>query len=62
MIIDGKHYVTEKEIASRYERSVQWVRKIRYDCKDFPHYELNGRILFNQEEVDNWFKNNLKPR
>lgn len=60
MIVDGQHYVTEKEIASHYGRSVKWVRKLRYD-KDFPYYKLNGRVFFNPIEVDNWFRHNLKP-
>ncbi len=59
MVVDGKSYITEKEVASQYGRSVKWVRKIRYSDKDFPYYKLNGRVFFNATEVDQWFKHNL---
>jgi len=60
MVINGLKYITEKEVASLYGRSVRWVRKIRYADKDFPYYKLNGRVFFNTEELDNWFFKNLK--
>lgn len=59
MIVDGARYITEKEVASQYGRSIRWVRKIRYADKDFPYYKLNGRVYFNVSEVDLWFKQNL---
>jgi hypothetical protein len=61
MIVDGKTYITEKEIASTYGRSVKWVRKMRYSEQNFPYYKLNGRVFFNPHEVSEWFKENLKP-
>jgi len=61
MIIDGQSYITEKEVASKYGRSVKWVRKIRYSGQDFPYYKLNGRIFFNDIEVNEWFRDNLVP-
>lgn len=61
MIVNGALYITEKEVASLYGRSVRWVRKIRYADRDFPYYKLNGRVFFNQEELDLWFSKNLKP-
>lgn len=60
MIVNGARYITEKEVASLYGRSVRWVRKIRYSGKDFPYYKLNGRVFFNQDELDIWFAKNLK--
>lgn len=59
MIVDGAKYITEKEVASHYGRSIKWVRRIRYSDKEFPYYKLNGRVFFNELEVDQWFKNNL---
>lgn len=60
MIVDGKTYITEKEIAAHYGRSVKWVRKMRYSEQHFPYYKLNGRVFFNPVEVSEWFKENLK--
>ena len=60
MVIDGKKYVTEKEIARHFDKSVKWVQLMRYDNKDFPHYKLNGRVLFIQEQVDTWIKKRLQ--
>jgi hypothetical protein len=59
MIVDGMNYITEKEVASQYGRSIKWVRRIRYSDKDFPYYKLNGRVFFNENEVGQWFKDNL---
>ena len=59
MIVDGKHYITEKEIASLHNMPLKWIQHIRYSNKDFPYYKLNGRVYFNEKEVDNWFKQNL---
>lgn len=59
MIVDGANYITEKEVASQYGRSIKWVRRIRYSDKDFPYYKLNGRVFFNELEVGKWFKDNL---
>lgn len=60
MIIEGEKYLNEKELASYCGQSLTWVRGQRYKGKKFPYYKLNGRVLFNQLEIDNWFKDNLK--
>lgn len=59
MIIQGEKYITEKEVARNVERSVQWVQNMRYTYKDFPHYKINKRVLFKQDEVDSWLKDHL---
>lgn len=61
MIVNGARYITEKEVAYMYDKSLRWVRKIRYSDKNFPYYKLNGRVYFNPTEIDLWFKENLKP-
>ena len=61
MIVNASRYVTEKEVAAIYGRSISWVQKIRKQDKQFPYHKLNGRVYFNEIEVDNWFKDNLKP-
>jgi hypothetical protein len=60
MLIDGQKYITEKEVARHYEKSVKWVKRMRYDNLDFPHYKLNGRVLFILEQVDVWIKKRLR--
>jgi hypothetical protein len=59
MVVNGKNYITEKEIANQHGIPLKWIQNIRYSNKDFPYYKLNGRLYFNEEEVDNWFKDNL---
>jgi predicted DNA-binding transcriptional regulator AlpA len=61
MIIDGQKYINEKELASLYDMSLRWVRRIRYNDKKFPYYKLNGRVFFNEFEVNEWLKTNMKP-
>jgi len=62
MIVNGERYVTEKEIATAYGMSMSWVQKIRKQSeKRFPHHKLNGRVYFNENEVADWFRDNLKP-
>lgn len=60
MIINGKEYLTEKEIAFIFGYSVSLIKKIRYEKKDFPYYKLRNRVYFNLDEVNKWFENNLK--
>lgn len=60
MLIQGQKYITEKEVARHFEKSVKWVRLLRYNNKDFPHYKLNGRVLFVLEQVDLWIKKRLQ--
>jgi predicted DNA-binding transcriptional regulator AlpA len=60
MIIKGANYITEKEVSSLYGKSVRWIRKIRYGDYGFPYYKLNGRVYFNQDEIDLWFKDHLR--
>jgi len=59
MILNGQKFLNEKEVASQYDVSLRWVRRIRYSSKDFPYYKLNGRVLYKEDEVDNWLKKNL---
>lgn len=61
MILNGQKYFTEKEVSSRYEVSLGWVRRLRYSDKNLPYYKLNGRVFYKEEEVNKWLKENLVP-
>ena len=60
LIVDGVKYITEKEIASRYGLSVSWFRKARYAKKCPSYCTLNGKIFYDPELVEIWFKDNIK--
>lgn len=62
MIIDGIKYLTEKEISSNYGLSTHWFRKNRFRNKKLPYYKLNGKVYYNETEVADWFKINLKAQ
>jgi hypothetical protein len=61
MIVDGKKYVTEKEIATIFDLPTSRVRNIRYNTKDFPYYKFNCRIYYKEDEVFDWLKKNIIP-
>jgi hypothetical protein len=58
--IDGVKYVTEKEISARYGLSVEWFRKARYSDKGLPYRKLKRNVFYDINDVDKWFKDNLK--
>lgn len=62
MIIDGVKYVTEKEIASRCGLNVSWLRRHRYENKDLPHYILNRKVYYNENEVDKWLSEQMQKK
>lgn len=56
----GEKYLMEKEVASKYGLSTQWFRRARY-CNNSPVYhKLHGKVYYKEENVDEWFKENLK--
>lgn len=59
MNLGEKRYITEKEVARNRDISVKWVQNMRYRYSDFPHYKLNGRVYFLQDEVDKWIKKHM---
>lgn len=56
--IDGINYIGEKELSAKYGFSVPWFRKARYN-KGTPYHKLNGRVYYDESEVDKWFKENM---
>lgn len=55
----GVNYINEKEASNRYGYSRSWLEKRRYD-KNPPNYtKIGGKILYELDETDEWFKNNM---
>lgn len=59
MIISGIKFITEKEMALRCGFSLGWFRKNRATKKDLPHYKLNRKIYYKEEEFNNWLNSKL---
>lgn len=59
--IAGEKYLVEKELSSKYGLSVYWFRKARYAGRTPNYHKLNGKVYYKENEVDEWFKENLKP-
>jgi predicted DNA-binding transcriptional regulator AlpA len=60
LIVNGVRYLVEKELSAKYGLSVHWFRKARYEGKSPQYQKLNGKVYYTEENVDKWFKDNLK--
>lgn len=58
--IEGKKYLVEKEMAEKYGLTIHWFRKVRYRGDSPPYYKLGGKIYYTENDVDEWFRKNLK--
>ena len=56
----GINYINEKEAAARYGYSGSWLEKKRYDNLPPNYTKIGGKILYEVDETDKWFKNNMK--
>ena len=59
MIINGTKYLVEKELSSKYGKSVHWFRKARVQGNSPTYHKLNRKVYYKEDEVDNWFKEHL---
>lgn len=59
IVLLGKKLITDKEASSRYGYSQEWFRKRRYQKKKPPYYKIEGKIYYDIEELDQWFKEKL---
>jgi hypothetical protein len=57
--IDGKKYLGEKELSTKYGLPVSWFRRARYDKCSPPYCKLHNKIYYEEISVDEWFKKNL---
>ena len=57
----GKKYISEKEASNKYGYSVSWFQKGRINGNGPNFFQLRskGRVLYDIEELDKWFKENL---
>jgi predicted DNA-binding transcriptional regulator AlpA len=60
LTINNEKYLVEKEMSSKYGLSVHWFRKARYTGHTPMYHKLNGKVYYKENEVDQWFKDNLK--
>lgn len=61
IIFMGKKYIGEKEAAIRYGYSAVWFRLRRYAKRGPAYMRLDGRgkIYYELEETDQWFKDHM---
>ena len=60
LTVNGVKYFNEKQVSQRYGLSVSWFRKARYSGNSPTYHKLNGKIFYDIDNVDEWFKENLK--
>jgi len=56
----GIDYMTSKECADRYGHSESCFEKRRMEKKPPSFIKLQGKILYEVGETDEWIKNNMK--
>jgi hypothetical protein len=59
--INGKQYLTEKEVSRKYGFSVPWFRKERTKKNKPPFCKLskNGRVFYPLIETELWFQEKI---
>lgn len=60
LILEGKEYLSEKEVSKRYGLSTHWFRKARYEGRSPTYHKLNEKVYYTAENVDKWLKENLR--
>jgi len=60
MTINGEKYLVEKELSAKYGLSVHWFRRARYEGKSPTYHKFRGKIYYKEDQVDQWFKENMK--
>ena len=58
----GKKYLTQKEASQKFGFSVSWFEKQRSHKKPPPYIKIQGKILYDLETLERWFKNQLKEQ
>lgn len=56
----GKKYITDKECAQRFGFSKDWFKIQRYKHLPPPYIKMGGKILYELEEIEKWFKDYMK--
>lgn len=60
----GVQYLNTKECSQRYGYSIQWFIKARLEGFGPPFIQVkgHGRVLYNLENTDKWFKEKMKEK
>ena len=60
--MDGIKFIEEKEASARFGYSSSWFRQKRWKKEGPPYFRMNtkGRVLYCLEELDKWFRDNLR--
>lgn len=56
----GVNYITQKEAASRYGFSSAWFEGKRHKEEPPNYIKISGKVLYDVNKTDEWFKNNMK--
>lgn len=59
LTILGKKYITDKECSQRFGFSKEWFKKKRYQHLPPPYIKINGKVLYELDVVENWFRSKL---
>lgn len=61
LTIDGVKYLVEKEVSSKLGLSIHWFRSARWKGNGPRYHKLNGKVYYKEDDVNEWFKENLVP-
>lgn len=61
LIVKGAKYLVEKEASAKYGLSIHWFRRARYTGHSPIFHKLHGKVYYREDQVDDWFKDNLVP-
>ena len=59
LTINGEKFLVEKEVSSKHGLSTHWFRKARYEKKGPKFHKLNGKVYYKENDVEEWFRDNL---
>lgn len=59
LTVKGDRYLVEKEASSKYGLSIHWFRRARYEGHSPIYHKLHGRVYYREDQLDQWFKDNL---
>lgn len=59
LTINGEKYLVEKEMSRLFGLSIHWFRRARYEGRSPVYHKLNGKVYYNEAEVNDWFKTNM---
>lgn len=58
--INGKDYISDKECEKYFGFSRDWFQKQRSLKKGPPYIKIEGKVLYDLKETEQWFENHMK--